>query len=411
MLVSLGVTYKKASLAALDSVKLRDPDEFYRITKSLPGIRGSLLLQTCNRVEIYLDADESEEVSRKVLWHWALETRFKLNELTRLAELRKDEEVVDHLVRLGSGLESMLVGETQILGQIRGALSTARSSGAANLLLSDLVDRATAASAKIRQQTGIGRGAVSLGSAAVRLAKDSLGTPESWRVLVIGTGQVAMLTAKALKTRGVTSILVSGRTKQRTDSFCRAYGGIPVSFEEAQTKLSELDLVIVATTATSFLVTKQMVTPRAGSTLLVLDLSSPRNVSPEVQDIPGVTLKTIDNLRGIAEESLARRKKLVEQAEPLIKERVEAIVSLVRRETAEPIVSDIFRRAAAIRTKELEKALSKMKLTPEQEQVLETMTQSMVEKLLALPVVQLRKAAEKGDSELLLAGGQIFRGE
>jgi len=346
-----------------------------------------------------------------VLWHWALETRFKLNELTRLAELRKDEEVVDHLVRLGSGLESMLVGETQILGQIRGALSTARSSGAANLLLSDLVDRATAASARIRQQTGIGRGAVSLGSAAVRLAKDSLGTPESWRVLVIGTGQVAMLTAKALKTRGVTSILVSGRTKQRTESFCRAYGGIPVSFEEAQTKLSELDLVIVATTATSFLVTKQMVTPRAGSRLLVLDLSSPRNVSPGVQDIPGVTLKTIDNLRGIAEESLAKRKKLVEQAEPLIKERVEAIVSLVRRETAEPIVSDIFRRAAAIRTKELEKALSKMKLTPEQEQVLETMTQSMVEKLLALPVVQLRKAAEKGDSELLLAGGQIFRGE
>jgi glutamyl-tRNA reductase len=411
LLVNLGITHKRASLATLDAASFRDPEEFYRITKTLPYVKGSLLLQTCNRVEIYLDTDETEEVSRKVLWHWALETRFKLNELTRLVEVRKDEKVVDHLVRLGSGLESMLVGETQILGQIKAALSTARSNGAANLLLSDLMDRATAAGAKIRDQTGIGRGAVSLGSAAVRLAEESLGTPERWRVLVVGTGQVAMLTVKALKARGVTGVQVSGRTRQRMESFCRAYGAVPVIFQEAQAKLSSLDLVIVATSATGFLITKEMILPRVGSKLLILDLSSPRNVSPEVQDIPGVTLKTIDNLRGIAEESLAKRKKLVERAEPLIKERVETIASLVRRETAEPIVSEIFRRAASIRTGELEKALSKMKLTQEQEQVLETMTQSIVEKLLALPVVQLRKAAQKGDSELLLAGGQIFRGD
>ncbi len=377
----------------------------------MPGIKGSLLLQTCNRVEIYLDTDETEEVSRKVLWHWALETRFKLNELSRLVEVRRDEEVVDHLVRVGSGLESMLVGETQILGQIKSALATARSNGGTNLLLSDLVDRVTSAGAKIREQTGIERGAVSLGSAAVRLAEESLGPPKSWRVLVIGTGQVAMLTVKALKAKGVNGVLVAGRTGLRTETFCRTYGGTPISFPEAQTKLASLDLVIAATTAAGFLVTKQMIAPRTRSTLLILDLSSPRNVSPEVQDVPGVTLKTIDNLRGIAEESLAKRRKLVEQAEPLIKEKAEAIASLVRRETAEPIVSEIFRRAAAIRTRELEKALSRMKLTPEQEQVLETMTQSIVEKLLALPVVQLRKAAEKGDSKLLLAGGHIFRGE
>ena len=389
----------------------RDPEKFYQIAKALPDVKGAFLLQTCNRAEIYLDTDQTEHARQRVLSYWALETRFKLNELTRLVEVRKDEEVVDHLVRLGAGLESMLVGETQILGQIKNALSTARSNGAANLLLSNLVDRATAAGAKIREETGIGRGVVSLGSAAVRLSEESLRDPENWRVLVIGTGQVAMLTVKALKARGVTSILVSGRTKQRTESFSRTYGGTPVSFQEAMMRLSLVNLVIVATTATNFLITKQMVQPKAGSKLLVLDLSSPRNVSPEVQDVPGVSLKTIDNLKGIAEESLAKRRKLVEQAEPLVKEKVEAITNLIRRETAEPIVSDIFRRANAVRTGEIEKALSKMKFSPEQEQVLEDMTRSIVEKLLALPVVQLRKAAEKGDSELLLAGGQIFRGE
>jgi glutamyl-tRNA reductase len=411
LLVSFGVTHRKAPLATLDAVTFRDLDKFYRITKALSEIRGSLILQTCNRVEIYLDTDHAEKLSDRILSNWALETRFKLNELSRLVEVRKDEEVVDHLVRLGAGLESMLVGETQILGQIKSALSTARSNGAANLLLSDLVDRATAAGAKIREQTGLGRGAVSLGSAAIRLAEESLGTPEAWRVLVIGTGQVAMLAVKALKARGVASILVSGRSRQRTESFCRTYGGTPISFQDIQTKMSALDLVIVATTATSFLLTKSMITSRAKSRLLILDLSNPRNVSPDIQDVSGVTLKTMDNLRGIAEESLAKRKKLVEQAEPLVREKVETITSLVRRETAEPIVSEIFRRAAAIRTGELEKALSKIKLTPEQRQVLDDMTQSIVEKLLALPVVQLRKAAEKGDSELLLAGGQIFRGD
>ncbi len=122
-------------------------------------------------------------------------------------------------------------------------------------------------------------------------------------------------------------------------------------------------------------------------------------------------MKTIDDLRGIAEESISKRKKLVEQAEPLVREKVEGIISLLRREKAEPIVSDIYRRADTIRAEELGKALSRLSLTPDQEQVLKDMSQSIVEKLLAPPVVHLRRAAEKGDRELLTVAGQIFRGE
>jgi len=411
VLVNLGVTYKKAPLATLDALTLRDPNRFYQIIRTLPSIKGSVLLQTCNRVEFYLDTDTGEDVAGKVLWHWALETRFKLSELARLVEVRKGDEAVDHLVRLGAGLESMLVGESQILGQLKNALADARSLGTTSQLLSSTIERSASAGTKVREQTGIGRGAVSLGSAAVRLAEETLGNPENWQILLIGTGHVGMLAVKALKARNVNNILVTGRTRQRTESFCRTYGGVPVDFQETRARISSLDLVMVATGAKDYLITGNMIGSRAKSKLMILDLSNPRNVSPEVQDIPGVILKTIDDLRGIAEESIAKRKKLVEQAEPLVREKVEGIISLLRREKAEPIVSDIYRRADAIRTEELGKALSRLSLTPDQEQVLEDMSQSIVEKLLAPPVVHLRRAAEKGDRELLTVAGQIFRGE
>jgi len=148
-------------------------------------------------VEVYLNADEGKDVGGNLLSHWALETHFKLSHLNRIVDVRKEEEVVDHLVRLSAGLESMLVGETQILGQIKSTLAAARANGAADQLLSDVFDRAIAAGSRIREQTGIGRGAVSLGSAAVQLAETFLGTPSGWRVLVVGTGQAAMLTVKS----------------------------------------------------------------------------------------------------------------------------------------------------------------------------------------------------------------------
>ncbi len=411
MLVNLGVTYKKAPLAVLDALTVREPSRIHRIIKTIPGIKGTVFLQTCNRVEFYLETEGEDDVSTGLLWHWALETRFKLNELARLVETRIDKDVVEHLVGLSSGLESMLVGETQILGQLKNALSDARSLGAATPLLTIIFEKSVSAGVKIREQTGIGRGAVSLGSAAVCLAEEILGDPENWKVLLIGTGQVGMLAVKALRSRGVNSIFVTGRSRQRTESFCRTYGGEPIDFRPALGKLSSLDLVIVATAAKDYLVTADVLGSRAGPKLMILDLSNPRNVSPDVGDLPGVFLKTIDDLRGIAEKSLARRKKLVEQAYPMVREKAEEIVGIIQREKAEPMVSGIYRRADAIRTEELGKALSRLKLSPDQEQVLEDMSQSIVERLLAPPMLHLRRAAEKDKKEILLAAGQIFEGE
>jgi len=322
--------------------------------------------------------------------------------------------VVEHLVRLASGLESMIVGEPQILGQMQEAMVTARSFGAGGPILSDIFERATSAGAKIRAETGVGRGATTIGSAALRLAELTLGGLEDLRILLLGTGQVGVLVIKALKARGVSNVAVAGRNREKTESFCRSFGGSPIPFQTVREKLQNSDLVFVATRSNSFLIDKESLSQQAkesGRRLMILDLSNPRNVSPEIAQFDGITLRTIDDLKGIAEEGLALRRELVKKAEPLVRVAVERISAGLRRENAEPIISDVYHRAEEIRTGELGKALSKLKLTAEQEEVLEYMSQRIVEKVLNGPVMNLRRAAEKGDSSILTVAGQLFAGE
>ena len=413
MLIGVGVSHKRASLATLDALTLRDLGEFYADLHAIHEIREPLVIQTCNRVEIFLKA-KHEPPTESVLRTWALATKFKLAELQRTVEVRTGDAVVEHLVRLASGLESMIVGEPQILGQMQEAMVTARSFGAGGPILSDIFERATSAGAKIRAETGVGRGATTIGSAALRLAELTLGGLEDLRILLLGTGQVGVLVIKALKARGVSNVAVAGRNREKTESFCRSFGGTPIPFQTVREKLQNSDLVFVATRSNSFLIDKESLSQQAkesGRRLMILDLSNPRNVSPEIAQFDGITLRTIDDLKGIAEEGLALRRELVKKAEPLVRVAVERISAGLRRENAEPIISDVYHRAEEIRTGELGKALSKLKLTAEQEEVLEYMSQRIVEKVLNGPVMNLRRAAEKGDPAILTVAGQLFAGE
>src|SRR2546422_3925578 len=414
VLVSLGVSFRKAPLATLDALSFRDIPAFYKLLRTTHEVDGVMILQTCNRVELFLDTKDSSQIRDSVLREWALETKFKLGELNRLVETREGKSVVEYLVRLAAGLESMLIGENQVVGQLKNSLSEALSSNSASALLEDTVHRAISAGSTIREQTGIGRGTVSLGSAAMKLAEETLGKLEDSRVLLLGTGQVGMLVMKALKARGVSSITVASRTLQRTRSFCRTFGGTAVEFQEVPSQLAKTDLVIVATRSSNYVLTKDSFSDCDSSNrrkLMILDLSNPRNVAPSVSELDNVIFKTIDDLRGIADDALAKRRELVKKAEVLVSPRVEKIEALLQREEAEPIVSHIYRRADLIREEVLNKTLSKLDLTSEQRESLKSMTVSLVEKLLDGPVVNLRRAAERKDERVLTAAGQIFRGE
>ncbi|OLE69620.1 glutamyl-tRNA reductase [archaeon 13_1_20CM_2_51_12] len=415
MLAKIGVSYKIAPLATLDAITLRDLPPFYKILRSIPGIKGTVVVQTCNRVDMFIDANDGAEIIEKILWNWALQTKFKLHELRRIAEQRTGEQVLEYLVSLASGLESMLVGESQILGQLKSSLIEARGLAASSPILCRVFDMSIAAGTRIRDRTGIGRGTVSLGSAALKVAEASLGNLNAVKVLLLGTGQIGMVLMKALKARGINEVTVASRTRQRTESFCRTFGGIPADFKNVISQLGPFGLVVVATRAAGYLLTKEIVLPQLKSDrnpkLMILDLSIPRNVSPDLGQLKDVVIKTIDDLRDITDQAVSVRKTLVKEAEPKVLEAVEKISALLRREEAEPMVSELYHRADKIRREELEKALSKLNLPKDQREVLERMSLSLVRKLLAQPVVNLREAAKKGDSKLLTVAGEIFEGE
>src|SRR5256712_3083513 len=237
VLKGLSVSHKRVSLNILDTLTLRDPNEFYKILKSQQGVRGSVILQTCNRVEFYLEVDDTIDPSEKLLWHWALETRFKLSEIKTIVEKREGDALVAHLVRLGTGLESMLVGEPQILGQLKDALAEAQAQDSASPILTELFEKSIRAASKVRQETGIGKGTVSLGSAAVKIAEETLGPVADSNVPLIGTGQVGRLIMKALTARGAGNVTVAGRNRQPTVSLCTTYCVKPIASDEIQSHL------------------------------------------------------------------------------------------------------------------------------------------------------------------------------
>ena len=415
MLVNIGVSYRRAPLATLDALTLRDLPGFYKILGSIPGIRGAVVVQTCNRVDMFIETDKDVEVNEKILWNWALETKFKLHELRRLAEQRNGDQVLEYMVSLATGLESMLVGESQILGQLRSSLIESRGLAASSPTLSKVFEISLAAGTRIRDQTGIGRGTVSLGSAALKVAEASLGNLDDVKILLLGTGQIGLILMKALKARRLADVTVASRTRQRTESFCRSFGGKPADIKRVISQLGVFGLVVVATRATGYLLTKEIVAPQLkldqNPKLMILDLSIPRNVSPDLEELKGVVIKTIDDLRDITDQAVSVRKTLVKEAEPKIEGAVEKISAQLRRGEAEPMVSDLYHRADKIRREELEKALSKLNLPQYQQEVIERMSLSLVRKLLAQPVVNLREAAKKGDTRLLTVAGHIFEGE
>ena len=407
------MSHKRTSLPILDALTVRDLGGFYADLQAIRDVSECVVLQTCNRVELFLET-KRQPAPESILRTWALSTKFKLAELQRITQIRTGDAVIEHLVRLASGLESMIVGEPQILGQMKESLATASSLGGIGPILSEAFERSTSAGAKIRASTGVGRGATTIGSAALKLAEKTLGRLEDLQVLLLGTGEVGILVMKALKARGIRNVAVAGRNREKTKAFCRSFGGTPVSFQSVPEHIETSDLVLVATRSNSFLIEKESLAKRSKATgrkLMILDLSNPRNVSPEVIQFHGITLRTIDDLKEIAEEGLSLRKELVKKAEPLVREAVGRISAGLRRENAEPLISDVYHRAEEIRVDELAKASAKLKLTAEQEEVLDYMSQRIVEKVLNGPVMNLRRAAEKGESRVLTVAGQLFAGE
>ncbi len=415
-LFNVRVTYKQVPVHALEKFMVKDTDHMYSMLREYYD--ECFILQTCNRVEFYTvstnDNDESHIISK-----WAESIAMDTLELGKSVIVSKDEDAVMHLFRLSCGLDSLIVGEDQILAQIKRAYEYAKKSNAIGVYLSLILDKAIRVGSKVRMSTDIGKGSISYGSIAVRLAEEYSGSLEGKSIILIGSGEGASMIAKALIKRGL-DFMVTSRTIERAKAFADTIGGKPIGFEDAMLMLDSVDMLFIATIAPYYLLTyerlKQLVDIRVkkgkSSPLIIVDISNPSTVEPRVAGLPGIRLVTFDEIAGIVEKNKSIRMSKVNEAESMVKQEVDLMRQRLKRFEVEPMIDSLFRRIDAIRKRELDKALNMLdSLSEEQKRVIEQMSYAIVESILSIPMDELRKASEHGDNELIKVATRLFRYE
>jgi len=376
--------------------------------KKNSGVSECVIIQTCNRIELFATSDNHnvDEIKNT----WASLTGLEDSAFRDTLEVCENRDAYEHLLKLTSGLESLVVGEEQILGQIKESISAARKVDASGKRLNKLFERSIRIGTRIRNSTGIGRGGISLGSMAVKLAEENIDDIKSKHVLLIGTGEAATMVAKSLKKRGY-AFNVTSRTLERSVGFSQTLGGKPIKFEEVLTGFSDYEIIFVATTAPYFLVTfdkmKDAMKNKSGT--MILDLSNPRTVDEKVATIPGIKLMNIDQIAEMVDKNMKKRKDKVSTVENIISEEVPIIEATMKRLDAEPLVKDVFTNADSLRVKELQKALQMLGETDEERiRIIDDLTKAVVESIVSTPMNNLRKASEQGNPDLLDIASKLF---
>jgi len=408
-IINARVTFRKSPIHVLEKFAFKDMPNACLTFKKNSSVSECVIIQTCNRIELFATSDNHNVDEIKSTW--ASLTGLEDNAFRDTLEVCENKDAYEHLLKLTSGLESLVVGEEQILGQIKESISAARKANASGKRLNKLFERSIRIGTRIRNSTGIGSGGISLGSMAVKLAEENVDDIKSKHVLLIGTGEAATLVAKSLKKRGY-AFNVTSRTLERSVGFSQTLGGKPIKFEDVLSGFSNYEIIFVATTAPYFLVSfdrmkDAMKNKKPGT--MILDLSNPRTVDEKVATIPGIKLMNIDQIAEMVDKNMKKRREKVSTVENIISEEVPIIEATMKRLDAEPLVKDVFTNADSMRIKELQKALQMLGETDEKRiKIIDELTKAVVESIVSTPMNNLRKASEQGNPELLEIASKLF---
>ena len=359
------------------------------------GAREGVLLSTCNRTELYL-VEGDAEVSVAA---WQMLSGRLGHDASRYGDVRRDRDAATHLFRVASGIESMVVGEAQIHGQVRDAWEKSRP--ACGAVLNRLFQSALLTGGRVRNETKLGHGALSVSSAAVQLSKKIFGALTGRRAMVLGAGEMAELALASLRDEGVRAAIVANRTFERAHALAEQYDAMAVHYDEAWNALAEVDLLLCSTAAPRPVVTvdrvRDAIAKRGDRPLCILDIAVPRDVDPEVGKLANVYLYDLDDLQAVVSANLARRRGELPAAEQVIAEEVESFWQWVAGLAAVPVLTQLRDEMNQVRERELAVALRRLgTLTPEQRAVVEQFAQSLTNKFLHEPSVRLRAAAANG---------------
>jgi len=374
---------------------------------NFPDIIEHTILSTCNRVEIYARANSQDSAIKSIKQFICDFHQLSLVELEDHFYSYSNKEAVEHLFRVSSSLDSMILGEAQILGQVKEAYSLARDLRSTGLVLNQLFEKAFSIAKKVREETGIAERSVSISSAAVELAQKIFDDLENHTVMLVGTGEMAELAAKHLISYGVKTVYVTSRTYERAANLARTLNGSALDFEAFKNELHRADIVITSTSAPNFIIKKEIVEKaiheRKNKPIFFIDIAVPRDIEPDVNDLENVYLYDIDDLQVVVSANIKEREKEAENAMNFISQEVTKFNNWVGALDAVPTIVEIRKKAENIRMQEIEKTLKKIShLSEDDKKLLRQMSSSMVNKILHKPTIKLKQKTQSEDGHVYL---------
>ena len=398
----LGASHHSAPVALrerIDFARRGTPEALEEIA-DVTGRAEVVVLSTCNRAEIYTHSEAPWPVGDTLAAFMSAFHDVPEPELAPHLYRRQGADAARHLFRVVAGLDSLVVGEPQILGQVKDAFAIASERGFTGAALNRLFHRSFTVGKRVRSETGLGEGAVSVSYAAISLARKIFGELAGRRALVVGAGEMAELTATHLRSQNVGRIGVANRSAARAATLAAKVDGVPVPWGEITAELTSTDIVLTATGAPRWLLTRAQVAeamqPRRDRPLFMIDIGLPRDVEPAASEVEQVFLYNIDDLQSIVRENLARRQAQVDRAELMVREEVDGFMRWLRSRGAIPTVVALRRHFERTRQQELERLAPKLApLSPAAKARVEEVTRLLVEKLLSSPTEQLKAAPDE----------------
>lgn len=403
-LLLVGLSHKTAPIAMREKLTFpagRQAEALSMLTSD-EIISEAVILSTCNRTEVYVVAGDNEAGVDAVIGFLADYHDLDRHDLVRYLYIVKGDAVIRHLFRVVASLDSMVIGEAQILGQVKEAYEHAFNAGSTSRAFNRLFRQSFEVGKRVRTETEIGENAVSISYAAVELAKKVFESLEGRTILVLGAGKMSELTSKHLVSNGVQSVLVANRTYERAVELAEKFNGEPIAYESLYDRMRDADIVISSTAATEYVVTKSEVAGvmrgRGGRPLFLIDIAVPRDIDPAVNDLSNVFVYDIDDLNGVVESNLEERMHEARRAEVIIDEEIAEFARWRESLEVVPTVAAIRAKAEVIRQSEMEKALKRLGGLSEKElQTIDALTCAIVNKMLHGPTARLKQAAESTD--------------
>jgi len=383
--------------------------------KGRPGFCEGMILSTCNRVEVALTCEENSSAEVAVDEFLADTRKVERAWVTPYLYRFEDSAAIRHLFRVAASLDSMVIGEPQILGQLKSAYSIAKEHGAVSGFMDALLTRAFNVAKRVRSETDIGENAVSISYAAVELAREIFGSLAGKKIMIVGAGKMSELAARHLRRSGAGEILVTNRTYERALEMAELFEGKLVEYTKFLSVLPEVDIVIASSGAPHYIIArddmKKVLDARRNKPMFLIDIAVPRNIEPSVNELDNVFLYDIDDLEKVIETNLKGRQNSAEEAEAIIHEEVERMVARLKAREVAPTIVKLQEELERLRASEIARWRGKLgTLTPEQEAALEGFTKSMMNKVAHGPISEIRRQASQPDGHYVItAVRKVFR--